>query len=106
MPVAVRGDATSPPCISATRTTCGAGPYEYQTIRAPLPFCLSLQVSNKNYLWGSPPMLKTFTDGFKRAGVSNHLILALDKDTFNWCEENNINVHLLKLEVRACGSVG
>mmetsp|Transcript_728 Transcript_728/g.1991 ORF Transcript_728/g.1991 Transcript_728/m.1991 type:complete len:392 (-) Transcript_728:462-1637(-) len=56
-------------------------------------------VSNKNYLWGSPPMLKTFTDGFKRAGVSNHLILALDKDTFNWCEENNINVHLLKLEL-------
>ena len=25
-------------------------------------------VSNKNYLWGEPAMLKTFTDGIKRAG--------------------------------------
>lgn len=56
-------------------------------------------VSNKNYLWGTPPMLKTFTDGFKRANIKNHLVLALDEPTKRWCDENEVNAYLLKLEV-------
>ncbi len=42
-----------------------------------------LAVANKNTLWGG--MLETFTNGFKKAGVSNHLILALDDETKKWC---------------------
>ena len=56
-------------------------------------------VSNKNYLWGSPAMLDTFTAGFKRAAISNHLILALDEETKAWCEAHGVNVYLLQLQV-------
>lgn len=54
-------------------------------------------VSNKNTLWDM--MLATFTDGIKRAGVTNHLILALDEDTKRWCEVHDINVYLMNLTV-------
>lgn len=68
-----------------------------------LPPCPSIQVlvavSNKNYLWGSPAMLDTFTAGFKRAAISNHLILALDEETKAWCEAHGVNVYLLQLQV-------
>ncbi|KAG1676624.1 hypothetical protein FOA52_008753 [Chlamydomonas sp. UWO 241] len=56
-------------------------------------------VANKNYLWGNPPMMETFTKGFKRAGVSNHLVLALDDETEAYCKTNGINVHKLVLVV-------
>lgn len=56
-------------------------------------------VSNKNYLWGSPAMLNTFTSGFARAKISNHLVLALDEETKRWCDEHKVNAYLLQLEV-------
>jgi len=65
-------------------------------------------VANKNTLWGG--MLETFTTGFKKAGVSNHLVLALDDETKKWCDEHGINAYLLALQVHksqegtgACG---
>mmetsp|Transcript_39767 Transcript_39767/g.88392 ORF Transcript_39767/g.88392 Transcript_39767/m.88392 type:complete len:376 (-) Transcript_39767:607-1734(-) len=56
-----------------------------------------LAVANKNTMWDG--MLKTFTDGIKRAGVKNHLILALDEETKKWCEDNGINAYLMSLQV-------
>jgi len=56
-------------------------------------------VANKNYLWGEPPMMKTFTDGIKRAKIENHLVLALDDEMKAWCDQNGINVHRLNLKL-------
>eukprot|EP00955_Chlamydomonas_euryale_P091552 364632-Chlamydomonas_euryale.AAC.2 len=63
-------------------------------------------VANKNYLWGEPPMMKTFTDGIKRAKIENHLVLALDDEMKAWCDQNGINVHRLNLKVWAQGGAG
>lgn len=54
-------------------------------------------VSNKNTLWDM--MLGTFTDGIRRANVSNHLILALDNETKTWCDTNDFNSYLMDLTV-------
>ena len=56
-----------------------------------------LAVANKNTLWGG--MLETFTNGFKKSGVNNHLILALDDETKKWCEEHGINAYKMDLQV-------
>lgn len=62
-------------------------------------------VANKNVNWDG--MLATFCKGVKDAGVTNHLILALDQETKDWCAQNGYNAYLLKLEVhavRGCGT--
>ncbi|GFH15326.1 glycosyltransferase, partial [Haematococcus lacustris] len=54
-------------------------------------------VANKNVNWDG--MLATFTNGIKAAGISNHLIVALDQETKSWADVKGINAYLLNLEV-------
>lgn len=54
-------------------------------------------VANKNVNWNG--MLNTFCSGIKSAGIQNHLILALDQETKDWCEKNGINAYHLNLEI-------
>ncbi|PNH08499.1 hypothetical protein TSOC_004946 [Tetrabaena socialis] len=58
---------------------------------------LLLAVANKNTMWDG--MLDTFTKGIKRAKVSNHMVLALDVVTRDWCLENGINSWLMNLTI-------
>ncbi|KAG2497437.1 hypothetical protein HYH03_004592 [Edaphochlamys debaryana] len=58
---------------------------------------LLLAVANKNTMWDN--MLDTFTKGIKRAGVQNHMILALDAETVTWCKQNGINAYLMNLTI-------
>mmetsp|Transcript_23 Transcript_23/g.50 ORF Transcript_23/g.50 Transcript_23/m.50 type:complete len:368 (+) Transcript_23:166-1269(+) len=53
-------------------------------------------VSNKNLLWDG--MLGTFGSGLKDAGVTNHVIFALDKQTDEWCRQNGLNSHIMDVE--------
>lgn len=56
-----------------------------------------LAVANKNTMWDG--MLGTFTDGFKRSNITNHMVLALDQETVTWCTNNGVNVYLMNLTV-------
>ncbi|KAG2430086.1 hypothetical protein HXX76_010185 [Chlamydomonas incerta] len=60
---------------------------------------LLLAVANKNTMWDG--MLDTFTQGIKRAKVANHMILALDQQTADWCKQNGINAHFMNLTIAA-----
>ncbi|GIL62084.1 hypothetical protein Vafri_16376 [Volvox africanus] len=60
---------------------------------------LLLAVANKNTMWDG--MLDTFTQGFKRAKVSNHMVLALDQETVSWCQQNGINVFMMNVTIAA-----
>lgn len=54
-------------------------------------------VANKNVNWDG--MLNTFCSGIKRAGVTNHLIMALDEETKAWADANGFNAYLMKIEI-------
>lgn len=54
-------------------------------------------VANKNTMWDG--MLQTFLSGVKRAGVNNHLIIALDQETTTWAEKNGYNAFLHDVQV-------
>ncbi len=56
-------------------------------------------VANKGTLWGAPSMLETFLNGVKNSGVSNHLVMALDKETTDWCAAHGFNAYNLDLEI-------
>ncbi|KXZ46748.1 hypothetical protein GPECTOR_41g713 [Gonium pectorale] len=58
---------------------------------------LLLAVANKNTMWDG--MLDTFTQGFKRAQVPNHMVLALDRETEKWCQQNGINAFFMNLTI-------
>ncbi|GFR47051.1 hypothetical protein Agub_g8736, partial [Astrephomene gubernaculifera] len=56
-----------------------------------------LAVANKNTMWDG--MLDTFTQGFKRSKVPNHMVLALDKETEAWCKQNGVNAYYMNLSI-------
>lgn len=56
-------------------------------------------VSNKNLLWGEPPMLQTFVESVKNANVTNHLVLALDQETKDWCQSHGVNAYMFDVKV-------
>ncbi|GLC38208.1 hypothetical protein PLESTB_001087700 [Pleodorina starrii] len=58
-----------------------------------------LAVANKNTMWDG--MLDTFTQGFKRAKVPNHMVLALDQETLSWCQQNGINAFMMNVSIAA-----
>jgi hypothetical protein len=58
---------------------------------------LLLAVANKNTMWDG--MLDTFTQGIKRAKVPNHMVLALDKQTLEWCKSNGVNAWLMNMTI-------
>ena len=63
---------------------------------------LLVAVANKNLLWpDGHGMLATFASRLTANGanIPNHLIMALDKETKEWCEEHQVNAYHLDLEV-------
>lgn len=63
---------------------------------------LLVAVANKNLLWpDGKGMLATFASrlGPTGANIPNHLIVVLDKETKQWCDEQKINSYFLDIEV-------
>lgn len=55
-----------------------------------------MALANKNLLWDA--MLRTFGNGLKGANVTNHLILALDRETLDFCKSEGLNGHRMNVE--------
>jgi len=59
-------------------------------------------LANKNLLWDA--MLRTFGSGLKGANVTNHLILALDQETLDFCRSEGLNSHRMDVDdLKVCG---
>ncbi len=55
-------------------------------------------VANKN-TWQGDGMLLTFLNGVRNAGVKNHLVVAIDHETKDWCDKNGFHAWYLDLQV-------